>query len=566
MSTQLGNAVLELTTDNSKLHKGLQEGEKEASGFGSRIGGIAKGALLGIAGIGIGVGAALLGAAHEAAQEEVGIFRLAQAVKNAGGDWDELRGHIEDVIHTQELQTAFSDNEQRDALSMLIALTGDYDTGLARLPIAMDLARGANIDLVTASRLLGKTSDENTTALARMGIKLKDNATAQDVLNAVTEKFGGQAAAFAGTTAGQMQIVQNEFSNLTEQVGAMVLPMISQLLKGVLGVIEGLRTFAAQPEVIAFVSTIADVFGRLAGILGEVFGVITGSAPAAGAILSNAIGSGPAKLIMGYFATIRDVAKAIFSGDLQGIFTALKTHVGQMLTDLLGIVGTAGPALGDQLLKWGKEFVAWVGPASIAMLKELLALAGEGIHWIQAHAKDIGNALADWGGKFAEFIFTVAIPQLITTLPEILATIAHWILFDAAPALAGAMWDLGSTMVGRLADALGSAAHDIWESIVYMLRQAFNMINFWVGPFHVTAQGISVSMPQLSFPGFEQGGTITRTGLALVHAGETITPASGTPAGGPITVNSRLVVDGRELAFAQATYQNDQGRRAGIAS
>jgi hypothetical protein len=65
------------------------------------------------------------------------------------------------------------------------------------------------------------------------------------------------------------------------------------------------------------------------------------------------------------------------------------------------------------------------------------------------------------------------------------------------------------------------------------------------------------------------------TGPALVHRGEAVIPAALNPftagagnAGAgvdrPIVIQVPLVVNGRELAYAQASYDNDQGHRYGI--
>jgi hypothetical protein len=481
--TKLGRAVLELTTDKTKFNQGLDSSKKDAEGWTSHIGGIAKTAVLGLVGVGVAVAGVLGAAAKEAAEEEVGITRLATAVQNTGGNWDLLSEKIEKTIHAQELQTAFSDNEQRDALSMLVSLTGSVEEGMARLPVAMDLARGANIDLTTASKLLGKVTDENVTVLKRYGISVEKGASATELLGKVTEKFGGQAAAFGTTTAGKMQIVQNEFSNLTEQLGAMVLPMVGDLLTAVLGVIEGLRAFAAQPEVIVFVTAFADGIKTLFGVLGELFGVITGTAPDAGEKLKALVGPDVANIIMGGLATIRDNFKAAFAiiagvvhgfqtGDFSELLGAVKSGATTMADHLTGIAGSlakvaesvlagivaAAPKIRDQLLAWGKEFFAWVGPATLQLIGNITTMLGQLLGWISDHSEEIGKTLVEWGLKFGEFIFTVVVPALWENLPKIMVTIGTWVLTEAIPGVLRIMAGLGRGIVEGIWAGISSLA------------------------------------------------------------------------------------------------------------
>jgi hypothetical protein len=60
---------------------------------------------------------------------------------------------IEDVIKSGQ-RLGFTDDQTRDSLSLLAAQTGDSTEAVKRYSLAQDLARGANIDVVTASKLV----------------------------------------------------------------------------------------------------------------------------------------------------------------------------------------------------------------------------------------------------------------------------------------------------------------------------------------------------------------------------------------------------------------------------
>jgi len=525
-----------------------------------KSGELAKAAFIGLT---AGLGAAITAGidfARAAADEEQGVERMRQAITATGKNWRDYSDDIEETIYRMERMTAFSDGEMRDAMTTLTNETGDAEEALKRLPIATDFARGAQIDLATASKLLGKVTDETVNVLGRYGIHVDKGTKATEVLALVQQKFAGQSEAFASTAAGKWQIFQNQLDNVKEDIGGALLPIFTGALDMAVSMIDAFRgPFGALAPII---ETVSQLLYGITGALGEMFGVITGTAPGAGAILSNMVGEQPAKVIMTNLAFVRDLFKAIFAGDIPAIISTFRDRGTEVIKGVLGLIQTAGPQIRDGLLTWAREFVAWVGPASLKMVQELLNMLSTGLHWIADHSDEIGDALVDWGGKFGSFIIDVAIPAFIEYAPQILGTIIHWALFDALPALVTTFFNIGRKIIGAIADAFGSAVHDIWEAISYMFRQAFAMIDFWVGPFHVTGHGISVQMPELHFPGFAEGGEVAKTGLALVHAGETIIPAAASGAssdnsGGGAGHGHDIYLDGKLVArlLGRHTYK-----------
>src|SRR3990167_4519716 len=187
-----------------KASRGLSAIGQKASGLAKTLGGALRAGALagGVALVGlVGIGIKLIKAA---AQEEAGIKRLAAAVNASGGSWAKSGKAIEAVIK-QRQRLAFSDDDLRSSMALLTAITGDVDEALRRQAIAMDFARGANIDLGTASKLLGKVTDETVNVLARYGIRVAKGASATELLRKVQEKFAGQSKAFADSTAGRWQ-------------------------------------------------------------------------------------------------------------------------------------------------------------------------------------------------------------------------------------------------------------------------------------------------------------------------------------------------------------------------
>lgn len=219
-ATKAQKAFADAGTSATTFEGKIEGAGGKFAGFGSVVSGVlAAGAVQQFGGI-------LKDGAQGAAEDTASLLRLQQAVKNTGSSYDDYGGAVDEAIKRGQ-SLAFTDGETSDALAKLISLTGSTEEGMNRLTVAQDLARGAGISLDQAALLLGKTSDENTAALGRMGIQLDKNATAQDVLNTVDAKFGGQAGVYAASDAGKFAIAQQNIGEMAETLGTALIPAIS---------------------------------------------------------------------------------------------------------------------------------------------------------------------------------------------------------------------------------------------------------------------------------------------------------------------------------------------------
>jgi len=207
----------------------LKKAEEAASGLGDKFGGALK---VGAASAAVGIAAmvAVLGkCAYEAGQEEQGIARLVVALKNQGINYDVVKGKLEGVIATTQNKTGIADDKQRESIGTLVTMTGDLDKALELNRLAMDLSIAKQIDLTSAAEIVGKVSQGNTSILTRYGIVVGEGATATEALAKMTQMFGGQAEAAGKTAAGMGKILQNQFGDIMEDVGAALLPLLKTL-------------------------------------------------------------------------------------------------------------------------------------------------------------------------------------------------------------------------------------------------------------------------------------------------------------------------------------------------
>lgn len=162
---------------------------------------------------------------------------------------------IENLITARE-NLGFSDDSQRQSLAQLVAITKDSTAALNIQRIAMDLARLKGIDLETASLALGKAYEGQTTALARMGIKLAAGTSGMAALEEVSKRVNGQAEAFAKTGAGAIETFNVKVGELQEHLGGALMGPASMFLtwaSNVVDVLDGpdgankaLRDLASQ--------------------------------------------------------------------------------------------------------------------------------------------------------------------------------------------------------------------------------------------------------------------------------------------------------------------------------
>jgi hypothetical protein len=204
--------------------------------------------------------------AVKAAQEEqIGINRLNQALVNVGTTYAAQKVAIEAVIEAQQRKTNFGDGPQRDALQKLVTISGSYEQSLKALPVVLDVAAGANIDLNAASLLVGKALAGNTESLGRYGIVMDKDATSTEILAALTAQFGGAAAA----AANPVTQLRNRLGDLMEVIGGALLPMVEKAAVVIeLITRKAIEWASANPKLAQVITIVVTAIGALLLVLG----------------------------------------------------------------------------------------------------------------------------------------------------------------------------------------------------------------------------------------------------------------------------------------------------------
>lgn len=196
-------------------------------------------------GVGVGIAASAVGglvsawddAVEAALAEEDSIAKLnaslAANTKTQGANLDVIEKTIK-----SRMRLGFADDEQRDSLARLVAITKDSAKALDLQRTAMDLARLRNIDLSAASDIVGKVFGGNIGILSRYGIQLKKGTSAQEALIEVQKLAAGQAEALAETNRGKLLAAQIQVDEAMEEFGRVTMPLVAEAARVVVKALD----------------------------------------------------------------------------------------------------------------------------------------------------------------------------------------------------------------------------------------------------------------------------------------------------------------------------------------
>jgi hypothetical protein len=508
-----------------------------------------------------------LGFAKAAAEEEVGVARLGVSLRNLGGEFVNNTDAIEKQIAAMERTTAFSDGELRDALATLIDMTGSYDEALKRLPVAADLAREKQIKLGDSSKLLGKFTEESIGSLRKLIPTIKEGATGAEAFGEIQMRVAGQSAAFAASATGKWEIFNHTLDNLKEDIGGALLPAFSGLADVATGAIDGIRAALANPEIAATLKGILEGLTTTVSIVGELFGVISGTAPDAGAALTRALGPEAASSIMSAVATIREGFKAAFSF-ITGTIIPSVVQAFAFLKENWDVAGPAIAAVATFVIV--PAMVAWAAGAAAAAVATIIALAPVLIPIAAIGAAVAVLALA-WRENFGDIQGKVqAVIGFVTDTFDLFQREGLGGLLKAVVEFALSVpqrfVEMGKGIITGVLAGLAGLKDALWGAI----RAAFESIDFSVGPFHIsgtggiTVQMPTISLPQIRMPSFAGGGSFITGGPMPIMVGDnasgrelvSVTPldrggvarAMGGGLGQPLEIP--VIINGREVARA----------------
>lgn len=137
------------------------------------------------------------------------------------------------VKQASDLQkvTRFGDEATLQAQSLIAGFIKEEDAILRLTPVIQDLAEAKGMDLASAADLVTKTIASGTNALSRYGIKISDTTDRskrmEEVMAGIEKAYGGVARAVATTDTGKLDILNNQLSDIREELGKELVPIVN---------------------------------------------------------------------------------------------------------------------------------------------------------------------------------------------------------------------------------------------------------------------------------------------------------------------------------------------------
>jgi hypothetical protein len=250
-----GNRTLKLSilADVDDLKKKLGEADKAVETNASKIADFGKKAaaafaVAAAAAAAYGVKLAVDGV-KSAIEDEQAQLRLAAALRTATGATDAQIKATEDYIRSTQLATGITDNDLRASFQRLSVSTKDATKSQQLLTLAIDVSKGSGKDLNSVVEALSKAYEGQDTRLARLGIGLSQaDLKAMDfteTTKALTNLYGGAAAANAETFQGRIDRLKQAFAEAQEEIGYRLLPFVERFVDLIVNqVVPKLQEFA----------------------------------------------------------------------------------------------------------------------------------------------------------------------------------------------------------------------------------------------------------------------------------------------------------------------------------
>jgi len=243
------------------LRKALGQAESNLGAFGASV---RRFALPAAAALG-GVAFAGFQMAQAAMEDQQAAAELARQLRATTKATDAQVASVEAFIEKTSLATGVADDDLRPALAALVRGTKDVTTAQRRMGLVLDVSAATGKNAVEVADALAKAYQGNYRGLRsltpEMAAMIKEGASLEEVIATLEETFGGAAETAANTSAGEWKRVQVAFSEIKEQIGTALLPVMDRL-----------ATFV-RTKIIPYAQKLADAF-KEDGISGAIRTVI----------------------------------------------------------------------------------------------------------------------------------------------------------------------------------------------------------------------------------------------------------------------------------------------------
>lgn len=523
---------------------------------------------------GWGVGSALKSFASDSVSAYTDAQQSAQQLQFALDKFPNTAGTSADALMQLngqlERKTKFDDDELASGQAVLaqFGLTGSQIKEMT--PLLADYAAKTGKDIPTAAGSLGKALMGQGKALKTIGVNFKDagsvTANYDQIMGGLRSQVGGFAEQQGATGAGAAERLKNNFGELQEMVGSLLLPTLTKLTN------FGVNATVWMQEHETLTKGIVIAVGALAGgfaVLNVATGVANGlaalrtlslgtqtTATAAAAAANTGLAASTWAVSWPILAIIAGVALLI-----AGI-VVLATHWKQVWAGIQNVTKAVADwftSTWTSIMSWWSEKWSGVSAAWNAMWQGMGNFF-QGIgNWFQGIFTSIVNWVKNNIGIIAAFIIggplvgmfawlyknnsgfrdfvKDAVQNIINFFAQIPGNVTRF--FQSAGDNARNIWNGVTSFFQGIPGSIGRVFGGLADMITAPFRSAFTAIrtlwNGTIGGFGFTVPNWIPGVGGRSFkiPYLANGGTLTSSGLVMV--GEQGPEILSLPAGARVT-------------------------------
>jgi hypothetical protein len=229
--------------------KGLKQAERDLGGFKKAVGGIASGLTVGFVAAGAALAGVLAVSIRAAAEAQKVTAQTDAAIRSTGGAAERSSEQIDALSDQLARMSGIDDEVIQGGQNILLTFTKIQGVNFDRATSAvLDMSVALDRDMKSAAIQVGKALNDpilGVSSLGEAGVQFSEDqkkmirslvetgraADAQAIiLEELNTQFGGSAAAFGETYAGQLGKFETALGNVQEQIGAAFLPVLGELV------------------------------------------------------------------------------------------------------------------------------------------------------------------------------------------------------------------------------------------------------------------------------------------------------------------------------------------------
>jgi hypothetical protein len=494
------------------------------------------------------LGAVAFDAVKAFAEDDAAAQKLATTLGNVTGATDKEVSAVEDFISKTSIAAAVADDQLRPALDSLVRGTGDVTKAQDLLSLALDVSAGTGKDLGAVSDALSKAFNGNLGPLRKLDPALADliksGASTDEVFQAMSETFSGQADTAANTTQGKMKNLGIQMGELKESIGQAVVPLANKLLPKLLE----FAAWASKNK--RLIVTIGAVIGGLAVAVVAVNAAMTAwtattkAFAAVQAVFNAVMALNPIFLIVAAIVAI--IAVLVLLQKKFGLFDGVIKFVGDSFAKVWDAIKAVFDWVTDN---WKLLLVVLTGPFGLAIAffvtfkDQIIGFMKNVISWIGDNWKLL---LAIITGPFG-----LAIAAIFTFKDQIME--AFSLIFKGIKAT-----------MGFVADVITAPFKAAFRMVAWLWNNTVGKLSFTIPSWVPKYGGSGFNVPDI--PELAQGGIVTSAQLIMAGEGgepEAIIPLSklasmgfGGSGGTNITVNVSSADPNAVVAALQQYIRN----------